>query len=624
VDQVADCYEDLGLTGPFDLMVDVFPLASGRVQMNTAIGTTYPWTASYFGGIDLNLTALPEIDFVFSHWEVANNIFGPDELQIAINLSLEMGDTIIANFSNPNCGIMADINGPNEVCEGSDFSLTATVGFATYLWSNGTTESSMLANTSGIYSLTVTDENGCFGIASFEVNGIPTADLQIIGALEICRNSTINLTATLGFEQYSWSDGTNSESIEINAPGTYSVSVVDENNCEITTEVMVEAFAEIIPTLAEPVILCGGGSGILRLLETYPSYLWSDGSISTDLLVADPGDYSVTVTGDNGCTGTATFTVDAGSGEEILVLLNSIGLCSGNESLTAEVSGAIQPLTYDWSTGATTETLSNLVSGTYSLTITDAVGCTESGSTSIEIGVPIDFVATMEDVSCVDATDGMILLEITAGTPPFIINWSNGGTGVLQENLSIGDYVFEILDGNDCSLIGSISIGSTGEILPNVVTNGTQTNTGSAIANASGGQGPYTYQWSTGETGIFIENLTRGVYSVTITDTNGCTGVEEFLIDYPTATALPEFLSLFEIYPNPSNGIFTIDLILENSLSVDLKIVDLKGRTIYFKNQSGRELSLPVDISSARAGTYFLMIETDKGMAVKSLVLIGR
>ena len=230
----------------------------------------------------------------------------------------------------------------------------------------------------------------------------------------------------------------------------------------------------------------------------------------------------------------------------------------------------------------------------------------------------------MEDVSCDDATDGMILLEITSGTPPYIVNWSNGGTGILQENLPVGEYVFEILDANDCNLIGSISIGSSGEILPNVVTNGTQTNTGSAIANASGGQGPQTYEWSTGETGIFIENLSRGIYSVTITDSNGCTGFEEFLIDYPTATELPEFVSLFEIYPNPSNGIFTIDLIFENSLSVDLKIVDLMGRTIYFNNQSGRELSLPVDISGASAGTYFLMMETKKGMAVKPLVLIGR
>ena len=157
---------------------------------------------SYFGGINLNLIALPENDFLFSHWEVANNSFGPNQIQTAINMSLETGDTIIANFSNPNCGIMATISGPDEVCAGSDFSLSATDGFATYSWSNGATESSMVVNTPGIYSLTVTDGNGCFGINSFEVTSFPTMDLQIIGALEVCTNSTTNLTASPGFEQY--------------------------------------------------------------------------------------------------------------------------------------------------------------------------------------------------------------------------------------------------------------------------------------------------------------------------------------------------------------------------------------------------------------------------------------
>ncbi len=741
VDQVADCYEDEGLTGPFDILVDIFPPASGRVQMNSVIGTAYPWTASYFGGINLNLIAIPENNFAFSHWEVSNNIFGPDEMQTAISMSLETGDTIVANFLDVNCGVMPMINGPTELCEGSNASLTVTTGFTSYLWSDGSTESELTVNGPGTYGLTVTDGAGCFGVTSFEVDGFPAVDLQIIGMLSLCDGAATSLAATPGFDQYNWSNGGNTETIVVATPGIYTVSVVDDNNCEVTTSVTVEAEEEIIPNIMGPASICTGGMANLILSEIYTEYEWNDNSTMPDLSITTPGIYSVTVTNESGCTGTANYTVSPGSdleltetgrtavcsegqpatlglvntyasyqwstgsnqntidvntpgvytvtvtnaeactgitefiivdleipttsetinlcyGEtyngvvytddsqlnlplisylgcdslhiinlivasEITISFNINGACSGQGYIGTEVTGGAGALTYLWNTGATTADLSGVASGTYSVTISDAAGCSRIASVNIDAGTPIEFNAETDDVSCENAEDGMILLEITAGTPPYIVNWSNGGTGILQENLPVGDYVFEILDANDCNLIGSITIGSSGEIFTDVITTGTQTNTGSAIANVSGGQGPYTYQWSTGGSGIFIENLTRGNYSVTITDANGCTGVTDFFIDYPTATELPTYLSLFRIFPNPSNGIFRVDLLFENALSVDLKIIDLTGRTIFFTNKRGYEISVDVDISTAAAGTYLLMVETKHGIAVKPVVLTG-
>ncbi len=739
VDQVADCYEDEGLTGPFDILVDVFPPAGGRVQMNSAIGTAYPWTVAYFGGIDLNLTALPENNFAFSHWEVANNIFGPDEMQIAISMSLETGDTIIANFLDVNCGIMPEINGPTEICDGSNFSLNATAGYAAYLWSDGSNGSELFATGPGTYALTVTDEDGCFGVASFVVNGFSTVDLQIIGSLSICDQGSTSLVATPGFDQYSWSNGSNMESIVATTAGTYNVTVVDNNNCVVTTSVVVEAEEDVVPVISGPTAICTGGSANLILSESYAEYQWSDNSSNPELSIIAPGSYFVTVINDAGCTGTASFTVGPGAeleimgtgrtaicpegqptilglantysnyqwstgssestiavnnigtysvtvtdgqactgttdftitdleipttnetvnlcyGEsydgvvytennqidlnltsylgcdsfhlinlqvspEIMVSFNTTGACSGEGYIATEASGGTGALSYQWNTGAVTADLPGIVSGMYTLTITDATGCSEMETATIDAGTTINFNPLVDNVSCENAEDGRIILEITSGTPPYIINWSNGGTGFMQEDLPIGDYVFEIMDANDCNLIGSITVGSSGAITPNVITTGTQSNTGSAISNVSGGQGPYSYQWSNGATGIFLNNLTRGNYSITVTDANGCTGVEDFYIDYPTATELPAYLTLFRIFPNPSNGIFRVDLMFENSIAVDLKIVNMNGQILFLDQAMGREISVDVDIASAAAGTYFLVVESPYGVAMKQLVI---
>ena len=742
VDQVADCYVEEGLTGPFDILVNVFPPAGGRVQMNSAIGTAYPWTVAYFGGIDLNLTALPENNFAFSHWQVANNTFGPDEMQIAISMSLETGDTIIANFLDINCGVMPEINGPTEVCTESNFTLNATEGYATYLWSDGSDGSDLLATSPGTYSLTVTDQDGCFGVASFVVNGFSTVDLQIVGSLSICDQGTTSLIATPEFDNYSWSNGSDVEAIEVTTPGEYRVSVVDDNNCVVTTSVIVETGEVVIPEILGPTAICTGGTADLTLSESYAEYQWNDNSSNPELSISTPGSYFLTVTNDAGCTGIGNFTVASGTelaltgtgltavcsegqpatlglantysnyewstgntqntiavnipgtysvtvtdaqactgttvynimdleipmtsetvnlcyGEiyngveyredsqldlsltsyrgcdsvhlvnlevnpEIVVLFNTTGACSGQGYIATEASGGIGTLSYRWSTGAVTADLPSVSSGTYTLTITDETGCSQTATTEIDAGTAIDFNPIVENVSCENAEDGMVLLEITSGAPPYTINWSNGAAGLLQENLSVGDYVFEIIDANDCNLIGSITIGSSGAITPDVITTGTQSNTGSAIANVFGGQGPYVYQWSNGATGIFVDNLTRGNYSVTVTDVNGCTGVADFFIDYPTATELPEFLTLFRIFPNPSNGLFTVDLVFENPVAVALKIVDLTGRTIFFKNEIGNEISVDIDISMAAAGTYFLVVESENEVAMKPVVMTGR
>lgn len=97
-EQIVDCYEDEGISGPYELVVNVEPEQAGTVQINSIVGETYPWIATYFGGTEITLTALPAEESVFTHWTVNTNIFGPDEFSEAITMSLESGDEITAHF----------------------------------------------------------------------------------------------------------------------------------------------------------------------------------------------------------------------------------------------------------------------------------------------------------------------------------------------------------------------------------------------------------------------------------------------------------------------------------------------------------------------------------------------
>lgn len=98
-DQVVDCYEDEGISGPYELVINVEPPLGGQVQINTAVGQNYPWVATYFGGTEISLKALPAPNNSFHHWEVGNHAFSPNEFSEAISLSLESGDEITAFFT---------------------------------------------------------------------------------------------------------------------------------------------------------------------------------------------------------------------------------------------------------------------------------------------------------------------------------------------------------------------------------------------------------------------------------------------------------------------------------------------------------------------------------------------
>ncbi|MEO0469867.1 MAG: T9SS type A sorting domain-containing protein [Bacteroidota bacterium] len=209
----------------------------------------------------------------------------------------------------------------------------------------------------------------------------------------------------------------------------------------------------------------------------------------------------------------------------------------GNDgSAMAMVSGGQAPYTYSWSIGGTSNGISNLSGGTYSVSIADDAGCVLNRSVTLVEPAPIVLSFDETGVSTSGATDGAIDLTVNGGTAPYTYLWSNGATTEDITSLAEGTYSVNLTDANNCSASGSTTIG----IAPppcdlDVVAIGTDAtcfngNDGTASAAISGGVVPITYSWSNGANTASISDLTAGTYIVTATDNNGCEAMDTVII----------------------------------------------------------------------------------------------
>jgi uncharacterized repeat protein (TIGR01451 family) len=221
------------------------------------------------------------------------------------------------------------------------------------------------------------------------------------------------------------------------------------------------------------------------------------------------------------------------------------GACDGQ--LTAIASGGTAPYTYTWATGAITSVHNSICSGTYSVTITDAIGCTATATTTIT--EPSQVVATtvnMTNSICFGSCTGTATVTSTGGVGPYTYLWepSTGGqTTSTATNLCAGAYTTTITDINGCSA-NTIAVISSPSTSVATITNSTNpsspgANDGTTTAIATGGAGAYVYLWSNGATTPTINNLGAGTYCVTITDANGCSATScATLLDNVTLTGV--------------------------------------------------------------------------------------
>lgn len=200
------------------------------------------------------------------------------------------------------------------------------------------------------------------------------------------------------------------------------------------------------------------------------------------------------------------------------------GSPNGQIELTA--SNGAEPYTYVWSNGATTQDVTGLLAGTYTVTVTDQLTCTATASVLINQPTDILILPTIIDVTCFGGSTGTIMLQLSGGVAPYTYNWSDGNTTQILTDLVAGTYSCTVTDANGCTKISGATISQPTQLLTTLSPTDADCqfgNTGAVDLTASGGAPPYTYVWSNGFTTQDITNIPAGAYTCTITDSNNCT-----------------------------------------------------------------------------------------------------
>ncbi|HEY3404541.1 MAG TPA: SprB repeat-containing protein [Ohtaekwangia sp.] len=423
----------------------------------------------------------------------------------------------------------------NPSCSGnSDGKITLAVsggseGYS-YVWSTGATSKDLTGLIAGTYSVTVKDSTGCSTQKAFTLTNGNQILVSATSVLPTCSqsNGSINITITGGTAPYTytWSNGATTEDIT-NAPaGSYKVTVKDglgcttefsyilrENNTLRLNAVVAQANCLNEPTGSIDLIVTGG---------TAPyTYIWSNGATTEDLSGLVSGLYKVTVTDQNGCSATLQMNVSKKSlvaGQQIVQ-----PLCNGDKtgSITLNPSGGTAPYTINWSTGSTSNSITDLASGVYTVTITDAAGCTNQFTYVIQNPAAIIANASVSNNQCNTEGNYAIDLTVTGGKSPYTYVWSNGEITQDIDSLNSGTYTVIIKDSNGCTIAKSVTVSgqSAGwsclitppDSIPACTSTGNLLNTGVVGT---------TYQWSV-QSSDNLWTITNGASTSSIAYTAG-------------------------------------------------------------------------------------------------------
>ncbi len=411
----------------------------------------------------------------------------------------------------------------------------------TYMWTNGQTTTTATGLSAGQYNVSVTDALGCSSTKSVSISSPAPIVLGSTTFPAGCglSNGTATVTITSGGTApftYSWASG-NTSSVAVGlALGMYNAQVTDSKGCTSTTNVSVsEANSAVVTLTSVTNASCNtGANGSINITVaggTPPyNYAWSNGSTVEDPTGLAAGTYSVLVTDNGSCK--ATFNTSVSEPTAIVVATNtSVAPTCGNldGSAASSASGGTSPYTYQWDAGAasqTTQTATGLPAGSYTVTVTDAKGCTNVGVISLSNSNAPNVTAVITNVSCFGGSNGAVDQTVTGGTSPYLYTWSNSAFTQDVTGLTAGQYIVTIKDKANCLSVRTYNISQPAVLSASVTNTGATcgNNDGTATANMTGGNAPFSYLWSAGsQTAQTAVGLALGGYTVAVTDSKGCT-----------------------------------------------------------------------------------------------------
>jgi gliding motility-associated-like protein len=619
--------------------LDVLPVLTANTPTNIACNGTNNGSAS------INVSSgTPGYNYAWSNGATTASVsgLGVGTYSVVVTDAKGCKDSITGiTITQPATAIAASATATSNATCNTGGTATSTTnggtGAYTYAWSNGATTANISNLSTGAYSVTVTDANGC-SVTSNTINitgpvGALVSSASVGGNVS-CNggnNGTASVTNTGGVAgfTYAWSNGATTPSISGLTAGSYSVVVTDalgctstSNNITITQPSAVLAAVANVPSAlpcsgissdSAIVVVTGGTSGY--------SYAWSNGTTNATALNLPAGNYTVTVTDANGCIATSNQVTITASTPLLTVSTNATNIsCNGasNGIINATVAGGKAGYTYAWSNGANTATINNLSAGNYTVIVTDANSCTAT-TTAVTITQPAALSATITptNVQCSGQNNGKVTTLVTGGTTGYTYTWSNGASTANISNLLPGKYIVTITDANGCTIKDSTIL--TQPLAPlvattthnNITCNGA--NDGVASATVTGGTSAYSYVWNSGVNVVgntpTLTGLSAGTYSLTVTDANSCFAIKTVIITEPT------LLSIAVLNTTP-----TICTATNGSATISVS----NGTPWYYGyNYTWDNGSMDSVATNLSAGKHYITILDSTGCVIKDSITIN-
>ena len=585
-------------------------------------------SGSVTGSITMSVGgATPPFTYLWSNGATTRNLTGLTAGTYTVTITDAHGCMTTASATVPAATTITALASKTDVAcgGGSTGSITLAVSGGTapyaYLWSNGATTQNLSGIPAGTYSVTVTDAGGCTGTGTATLLAPAVLRANVAVTRPSCFGGATGGAAAApsgGTAPYSylWSNGATTAALNNVAGGTYSVIITDAHGCTATGTANITESTQLTATATKTDVAChGGGTGSIRLAlggGTAPfTFLWSNGATTQDLSGLAAGTYTVTVTDANGCTATAGATI----GQPAALQAHAVptpAACAGSPTgaIALTVSGGTAPFSFLWINGATTQNLTNVHIGTYSVIVTDAHGCTATASATVGQPDVLTAISTATDVSCYNATNGSVTLSVDGGTAPYSYLWSNGATTQSLSGLAIGTYNVTVTDAHGCTAACGATVGRPALLLASASAAPAAcagSPTGAIALTVSGGTAPFGYAWSNGATTQNLSGLSAGTYSVTVTDAHGCTATASATVGGPAllhATARPMDASCFDA----ANG------------SVDLSV---SGGTAPYSYQWSNGATTQ-DLVALGAGTYAVTVTDAHGCTATASATVGQ
>lgn len=535
--------------------------------------------------------------------------------------------------------LLASLTTVSASCNGYEngsITAIATGGNGGYSYSigDGYTSSATFTNLpAGIYNVTVKDVNDCSFTSSISVTQPAVISTLVNTTNATCTftNGTLMVVASGGSGsgyQYSMDGVTffGIGSFTSLPAGTHNVLVKDGTGCSTyTSGVIISAGGPTVTASTSQNITCYGGidgaitisgviggTGLIQYSKDGVSFQTSN--VLTGLYA---GVYIVQVKDANGCIATTTHTLTQPSAFLIAPFTSSVSCYGGaTGSATISASGGAGFLAYSLNGGATYQSgtvFSGLTAGSYNVIVKDAANCTAAWAFTVNQATQIIPSASVLNVLCYGANNGVINASATGGTSPY--QFSNGGTVYTPSGSFISlagntNYIIYVKDANNCVVSQLTSVSSPAQVvITPVVTNVTCAggNNGAISLGIVGGVSPYVIDWSNGGTNSSIVNLTAGSYSVNVTDFNGCSSNLFFTITQPSAPIVVNGLVTSASSGSSGNG------------AIDITVTGGSAPYTYAWSNG----ATTQDLTGVNPGAYMVIITDANGCTLSSTFNVG-